>query len=296
MSETLPLENLLTPFMLENAEVRGRLVRLGSVADAILTRYPYPPCVAHALGELLVVASILSSSLKTQGILTIQIRSKGPVPLMVVDAVHGGALRGYADVDPAHATSLREQTTAPLSALFGDGAYLAITFDPGAGMQRYQGVVALEGATIADALLGYFRDSQQIEVTLQLAIHHRQGHWAAAGMLLERMPQAKPESDSWPYAQAIATTVTDAELLDPMLDAQSLLYRLFHESGVWVYEAQPLVSQCRCSRERIEQMLLSMPLTDRADMLVDGAATVHCQFCNTEQRFTGAELGLGGVQ
>lgn len=295
MSDTLPLDNLLTPFMLENAEVRGRVVRLGSTLDTILGRYDYPAPVARALGELVVVAAILSSSLKTDGILTIQIRGKGAVPLLVVDATHGGALRGYADVAPEHRATLTAAETTSLSDLFGDGAYLAITFDPGAGMQRYQGVVALEGATIADALLGYFRDSQQIEVILQLAIRPAP-HWNAAGILLERMPQAKVNSDSWPYARAVAATITDAELLDPLLDAPSLLYRLFHESGVWVYDAQNLSTHCRCSRERIEQMLLSMSHTDRADMVVDGAATVHCQFCNTEQRFTAAQLGLGGMQ
>ncbi|MFM9891004.1 MAG: Hsp33 family molecular chaperone HslO [Rickettsiales bacterium] len=294
MSDTLPLDNVLTPFMLENAEVRGRVVRLGSTLDTILGRYDYPTPVARALGELVVVAAILSSSLKTEGILTIQIRGKGAVPLLVVDATHGGALRGYADVAPEHRTALDAAENTSLSDLFGDGAYLAITFDPGAGMQRYQGVVALEGATIAEALLGYFRDSQQIEVILHLAVAHAK-HWSAAGILLERMPQAKAESDSWPYARAVAATVSDAELLDPLLDAPTLLYRLFHESGVWVYDAQGLTTHCRCSRERIEQMLLSMPTTDRADMVVDGAATVHCQFCNTEQRFTAEQLGLGGL-
>lgn len=289
------LENTVTPFMLENAEVRGRVVRLGSVADTILKQYAYPPCVTRVLGELLVVAAMLSSSLKSDGILTIQIKGKGAVPLLVVDAAQAGALRGYAEIEEGKESFLNALGEPRLSAIFGSNAYLAITLDPGAGLQRYQGVVALTGATIAEALAEYFTQSQQIEAQLKLAVS-TQAPFAASGFMIERLPHADEGSDSWPYAQAIMGTVTEEELLDPLLDAPSLLYRLFHEEGVRVYDATALRAECRCSRTRIEDMLLSMPLTDRADMIEGGIASVHCQFCNTTQTFTRAELGLGEVQ
>ena len=289
------LENTVIPFMLENAEVRGRVVRLGTVADTILRQYPYPPCVARVLGELLVVAAMLSSNLKSDGILTIQIKGKGAVPLLVADAAQGGALRGYAEVAEGKDAVLNALANPTLAEIFGVDAYLAITLDPGAGLQRYQGVVALTGTHIAEALAEYFNQSQQIEAQLKLAVS-LQAPFAASGFMIERLPHAAEDSDSWPYAQAIAATVTDEELLDPLLDGPSLLYRLFHEEGVRVYDAHPMRAECRCSRQRIEELLLSMPLTDRADMLVDGVASVHCQFCNTTQRFTRAELGLGEVQ
>jgi molecular chaperone Hsp33 len=278
-------------------------VRLGAVAEQILSQYEYPPVVARTLGELLVVAAMLSANLKSEGILTIQIKSAGPVPLMVADAAYGGALRGYADLAEGAAAILKEKPDATLVDLFGPDAYLAITLDPGENMRRYQGVVALGEAGVAEALIEYFTNSQQLEIMLHLAVT-QQAPWNMAGLMIERMPEASPtgqsspgqetmtQSDSWPYARAVAGTVTNDELLDAMLDAPTLLYRLFHEEGVIVYDAQPLKAQCRCSRERIEKLLLSMPAPERADMVVEGKISVHCQFCNATHGFTPQQVGL----
>lgn len=297
MTHTLPLENHLTPFMLEGGHVRGRVVRLGAVANTILARYDYPPAVMRMLGELLVVAAMLSANLKQEGIFTIQIRGNGLIPLVVVDAVFGGGMRGYAELPPGAAESIAQLgDDAPPRALVGQGAYLAITLDPGVGMQRYQGIVGLEGDSIADALISYFTHSEQLDVELKLVVRQT-APCAAAGMMIERMPEAtgaatESNREAWRYAKAIFATVKTQELLDPLLDAPTLLYRLFHEEGAWVYDASALSVGCRCSRERIEQMLLGMSAADRLDMLVDGAASVHCQFCNKSEFFTPAQLGL----
>ena len=289
----------LTPFVLQSGGARGRVVRLSGVSDTILSRYNYPPVVAHMLGELLVVASMLSANLKQDGILTIQLRGEGGVSLMVVDAANGDTLRGFADVKP-DATFTEKMTPAEI---MGDKAYLAITLDPGEGMQRYQGIVALEGETIADALFAYFTRSQQVEVLLRLSVEKdADGHWQAGGLMIERLAEegGKPlgaggdgaHEDAWRTAVALASTIKPDELLDPLLLADALLYRLFHEDGVWVYAPHLLRSSCRCSRERILGILTNMSQGDRTDMIVDGAVDVHCQFCNTRQRFAPDEIGV----
>ncbi len=282
--------------MLQDGHVRGRIVRLGAVAHTILSRYDYPPAVVKLLGELITVASMLSANLKQDGIFTIQIRGGGIIPLVVVDAVYGGALRGYAEVSPEAAAAISAMENPTPGDLVGAEAYLAITLDPGIDMQRYQGIVALEGASVAEALQHYFTNSEQLDVAMKLAVSS-QAPWVATGMMVERMPEgaaaaSEANAESWRYANAMLATVKNDELLDPLLDAQSLLYRLFHEEGVIVYDAQSLSVGCRCSRERIEKILLSMSITDRADMIEGGVASVHCQFCNKSEIFTPQELGL----
>lgn len=312
----------VTSFLINDADVRGRFVRLGPVADTVLGRYDYPPAVARLLGELLLVAAMLGSNLKHQGIFTIQIRGEGLIKLLVVDAVFGGQLRGFAEVTDENRAAIEKLGEGATPAqLFGENAYFAITLDPGESMQRYQGVVGLEGESITDALTAYFTHSQQVEVLFKLALSRSDKNWIAGGLMIERLPEGSRSQDAidteldeasslrrdsivkealaeeigdenWRYARAIAETVKQTELTDPMLDAPTLLYRLYHEEGVWVEDAQPLSTGCRCSRQRIEDLLRSMPLTDRADMVVDGVASVHCQFCNTTEKFTPEQLGL----
>jgi molecular chaperone Hsp33 len=296
MTNIAPSEDLLTPFMLEGGHVRGRVVFLSDCANTILSRYDYPPHVVRLVGELLVVAAMLSANLKQEGIFTIQIRGKGLVPLVVVDAVYGGALRGYAEVSPEADAQLRALAEYSPQAIVGEGAYLAITLDPGAGMQRYQGIVGLEGDSIAAALSNYFIHSEQIDAEVVLAVSEA-SPWRAGGVLVERMPPANAEQDeanqeAWRYAQAITGTVKAEELIDPLMDAQTLLYRLFHEEGVMVYAGKLLSVGCRCSRERIQKLLLTMNAADRSEMLVDGTASVHCQFCNKSECFLPTELGV----
>ncbi len=295
------LNDYVIPFLREAEGARGRLVRLGPVADTILARYPYPEPVAKLLGELLLVAAMLSTNLKQEGIFTIQLRGNGPVSLMVVDAAYGGQLRGFAEVKPEATWEKPHYSPAEM---IGEGGYLAITLDPGEGMQRYQGVVALEGETITDALLHYFTYSQQLDVLLTLAVNREEKGWQAGGFMLERMPgegglSTQPtdeQEEGWRTSVALAGTVKPEELLDPLLEGETLLYQLFHEDGVWVYPPQPFATGCRCSRQRINDLLLSMPLEDRADMVVDGEISVHCQFCNSTERFSPEEMGLSTDQ
>lgn len=305
MPATLPAieTDLLQPFTLENAAVRGRLVRIGIVVDTILSRHAYPAPVSRLLGELLVVAAILSSNLKQEGIFTIQMRGNGFVPMLVVDAVYGGELRGYAQLADGAAETISALSGEPAPrALMGDDSYLAITLDPGKGMQRYQGVVALEGESISEALQAYFTHSQQLDVWFSLACDRLPGSsaWSAAGLMVERVADAggiqsethASSMEIWRTVLALSGTVQAEELLDAGLSLQELLFRLYHDNDARITPAQPLSVGCRCSRARILEVLMSMAPKDRADMVVDGHASVTCQFCNSTERFSPAELGL----
>ena len=210
-------------------------------------------------------------------------------------------MRGFAEVKPDAVFDREHYSPAEL---IGREGYLAITLDPGEGMQRYQGVVALEGDTITDALTHYFTYSQQLDVLFRLAVTKRAGAWEAGGFMLERMPGeggigAQPteaQEEGWRTSVALASTLKQEELTDPLLEAETLLYQLFHEEGVRVWPPQALTTGCRCSRERILGLLLSMSLEDRADMVVDGEISVHCQFCNSTERFTPQEVGIAPAQ
>jgi len=338
------------PFLRETEGARGRIVRLGPVANTILSRYEYPTPVANLLGELLLVAAMLGNNLKQEGIFTIQLRGSGPVSLIVVDAAYGGQLRGFADVKPE---AVFDKETYRPAELVGKDAYLAITLDPGEGMQRYQGVVALEGETITEALVNYFTYSQQLDVLFNLTVEKQAAEWVAGGFMLERMPDplhlptasdhpplaggraskagdrgvvgltttpsASPQpplpireerigfpasgewkemdaNEAWRTTVALASTIKPAELIDPLLEGETLLYQLFHEEGVRVYPPQPIRTGCRCSRERILNLLLSMPLEDRADMVEGGEISVHCQFCNSTEKFSPQDVGLPATQ
>lgn len=294
----------LQPFTLENAAVRGRVVRLGGAIDAILGRHAYPDDVSRLLGEAMCVASILAANLKYTGIITIQMKGNGPVRLLVVDAaaerynesdqLEAIALRGYAELKDGE--PLPAEPTP--RALMGDESYLAITYDPGRGMQRYQGVVALEGKTLSESLSAYFTQSQQLDVVFKLAVDKLGEGWVAGGLMIERIAseggaeQGADTHEAWQEALAYVGTVKPEELLDPELPLSDLLFRLFHEAGVRVTAPVALLDKCRCSRPRIQELLLSMPVEERADMVLDGAVSVHCQFCNTTERFTPKEIEL----
>lgn len=275
----------LVPFLLNESPVRGRVVRLGASVDAIIRRHAYPDVVSRMLAEVLVLASMLASNLKQNGILTIQLQSKSAISLLVVDAAYGGALRGYAQFNEA----ALPKHIASLDAFFADG-YLAITFDSGEGEGgRYQGIVPLEGASLTQALQSYFRQSQQLLAQFHIAVGTHNGAWGAGGIYIEQMPeaaQASGESEEWREAAILLATVKDDELLDAELPHTDLLHRLFHEKGVWAYEPQPLRDQCRCSEEKLRGVLSGMPASERADMVEDGQISATCQFCSQTYHFS----------
>jgi len=292
----IPEDDLILPFQAEQAEVLGRLVKLGPVVDTILSRHAYPEAVSRLLGEAVALTALLGAALKSEGKFILQASTDGPVDLLVADYQVPGELRGYARFSSEKVAALPED--APL---LGSG-HLAMTIDRGLETERYQGVVPLEGESLAEAADIYFRQSEQLPTFIKLAVaqHYEAGQderpwkWRAGGLLVQKLTQeggrkagreAVFTQEDWTRAKALAETVEDHELLDPMLPPDRLLYRLFHEEKVRAYRAVPLKGYCSCSKERVEELLQRFSAEDLADMVVDGEVCVTCEFCNRRYRF-----------
>ena len=303
--------DLLEPFLIDSSSLRGRAVRLGAVADTILRSHAYPKPVSELLGELLALTAMLGATLKYDGIFTVQLKGDGLVRFMVADCTSKGELRGYADVDGDMLGALKaNKRRMPKSfrALAGNG-HLAITVDQGEHTERYQGIVDLNGDSLTECVLHYFQHSEQLQVALKTIVGERKNgkrtEWVAGGIMLQRMPEeggtrqiqlnAAHQDDGereeqWRRASTFLHSVKKEELLDPALSLRDLIYRLYHEDGVWVFQPAHLTAHCRCSRTRISGILASMPADDIDAMKENGVITVTCQFCNKAEVFTDTDL------
>ncbi len=303
------LDNYVLPFQLEASGARGRLIRLGPVVDEILNRHEYPEPVLLLLGEAVTLTAMLGAALKFDGKFTLQTQSDGPVSFLVVHFSSPGHIRGYASYNRDEITRAVNGGASP-KPLLGSG-HLAMTIDPGGGMERYQGIVALAGDTLVDAAHEYFAQSEQIPTFIRIAVarHYVAGtggapgqwSWRAGGLMVQKLTREggrtggvdalPPETggdggdDGWRRAQALAATVEDHELLDPMLAPERLLYRLFHEEEVRAFDPAMLDSQCNCSRERVENMLSQFSPQELEGMAESEVITVTCEFCNTHYKF-----------
>lgn len=290
-----PADDIVQPFQIEGPGLRGRLVRLGPTIDTVVKRHAYPPPVAALLAEALALAAALAAALKYHGIFTLQIKGDGPVPMVVADVTSDGTLRGYAEVkgDLPPEDDVR---AAPVPRLIGAG-HLAFTVDQGDHTERYQGIVDLAGASLAECVHHYFRQSEQFGAAMRLtAGRNRAGRWRAGAMMLQRLPDHEPiivreeRDEAWRRAVILMNTVTGEELLDRNLAPSDLLFRLFHEDGVRIFNPQDLAFGCRCSRRRAARILGSLPRAEIETLFVDGRITVTCQFCNTTEAFGPDEI------
>jgi molecular chaperone Hsp33 len=272
------------PFQVDGLNIRGRIARLGPALDTILRQHAYPRPVSRLLGEALALAAAVGSSLKFEGIFSIQAKGNGPVKLLVVDMTSAGHIRGYAQLAgrPIAADERR------LDHLVGKGQ-LAFTVDQGPDTERYQGIVALGEDTLAGAVDHYFRQSEQLETRLVLAAGLSTA-WRSTALMVQRLPGESPDPDAWNRTLHLLDSLTEAELLDPDLKSEDLLYRLFHAEGARVFSPRPVEAKCRCTRERAEGALRLVPESELPDLMVDGRFIVTCQFCNTSNFFTEAEV------
>ena len=301
-----PQDDLIRPFQVEGTGVRGRLVRLGRPADDVIRRHAYPAAVSQMLGEALALAAALASTLRFDGVFSLQARGDGPVRLLVVDVAAPGGLRGYAQfrADEVEAASGAAAGPPSVPRLFGKG-YLAFTADQGRGSPAYQGIVPLEGATLAECAHAYFRESEQIDTVIKAhAGTTAADGWRAGALLVQRTPLADPAmlargaedrredyEEAWRRAVTMMASTSDAELVDRDLDPDVLLYRLYREDGVRVFEPQPLRFACRCSRQKAEDVLASLPQDALADLLTDdGRFEVSCEFCNDRHDFPAGQF------
>jgi molecular chaperone Hsp33 len=281
-------EDLIAVFQIEGWPVRGRIARLSTVVDDILKRHDYPEPVANLLGEACVLAALVGSSLKFEGRLIVQAQGDGPVAYVVADYDTDGSLRGYCRFDAERVAALEGGFSRPgAGALLGQGVFI-MTIDQGPDMDRYQGVTPIEGETLALCAEQYFAQSEQIPTRVRLAVAQLQTDagfsWRAGGLMLQNVAEDEargPTADVWERAQALFETLGEDELVDPTVPPQTLLWRLFHEDGVRLFEPKPLKAFCRCSSERIVSVLKSFPAEERAGMVeADGVIRVTCEYCS----------------
>lgn len=285
-------DDLLRPFQLERSALRGRLVRLGPTVDRVLSRHDYPEPIARQLGELLVLAATLAGALKFEGKFSLQIRSDGPIRLMLADCTNDGEIRGCAQFDTDRVAAA---ASSDVPGLFGDGL-LVLTVEQSIGAS-YQGIVDLAGESLTDCMQIYFRQSEQIQTGLRIAIDHVEQsggrRWRGGAIMVQRLPGEEvpgydriPSDEDWRRTMLLLSTATSDELVDPDLPVENLLLRLFHEEGVRVFRPLQLSAGCRCSRERVEMLLRAFSDDDLEDMkLDDGGIVVTCEFCNRQYRF-----------
>jgi molecular chaperone Hsp33 len=278
-------------FALPTRHARGRLVRLGPALEEILSAHDYPAPIARVLGEALVLTALLGATLKdVGGQLTLQAQTEnGIVDLLVAD-YRGGELRGYVRFDMER---LAEQPVHPsLEALFGKG-YLAITFDQSATNERYQGIVPLEGESLAEAAEHFFSQSEQIPSLVRIAVGD--SGRVAGGILLQHLPEGEEgrerlhtrlDHPDWDHVRILGETIRAGELTDPSLPIEDLLWRLFHdEDEVRLLSTTPLVRACRCNEAHIRSVLARFPADERTEMADEnGMISVDCEFCSTIYR------------
>jgi molecular chaperone Hsp33 len=294
------LDDLIAPFSLDNAPVRGRIARLGAGAlDPILHRHDYPRPVAMLLGEALTLAALVGSLLKADGRMVVQAQGEGPVPLLVAE--HGaGGLRGYARLAEGATDALKNANRLPPAALLGAGS-LVMTLDLGPGQEPYQGIVALEGDTLAQCAEAFFRVSEQTDTGIRLAVGEVMSStaphsWRAGGVLMQRVAGDDKRGDTaedWVRASMLFATVKDEELVDPELAADRLLYRLFHEEGVRMGEASALDDRCSCDEDRLTGVMRNFPQEELRDLVEpDGMLHARCQFCARSYVIAPERVGL----
>ncbi|MDY8108676.1 Hsp33 family molecular chaperone [Fulvimarina sp. 2208YS6-2-32] len=313
-------DDAVVPFHVEPLDARGRAVQLGPMLDSILARHDYPEPVARLLAEMIVLTVLLGTSLKFDGKFIAQTQTNGAVDLLVVDFTTPSSVRAYARYNEDRLkTAIEDGDTAP-EALLGAGI-LALTVDQGEYTQRYQGIVELSGASMDEVAESYFRQSEQIPTTVKLAVARiaRRGDdgfkegWRAGGMVVQFLPEAPDRmrmpdlpggdapddaqigetgefDDTWLETRALVDTVDASELTDPEVGVERLLYRLFHERGVKVFEANPVADDCSCSRERIRTVLESFSPEEFEESIEDGKIEVTCEFCSTHYVFEPAEF------
>lgn len=310
----------VVPFEVRDLDVRGRVVQLGPLLDAILARHDYPVPVARLLAELATLTVLLGTSLKFDGKLIAQTKSDGPIEFIVADFTTPGDLRAYArfneaDIDEA----IKAGKTSPAD-LLGQGI-LAFTIDQGSDMQRYQGIVELTGASLSEMAETYFRQSEQIPTMVRMAVAEllvpaetggTRHSWRAGGMLVQFLPEIAErmiqpdlpggdapveadenyveEDDAWTEARALVETIEADELTDPDIGSERLLFRLFNENGVHVFPPTQVVDKCSCSREKLAEVLKDFSAEEIRDSVEDGHISVTCEFCSTTHLFDPAEF------
>ncbi|MFK8076069.1 MAG: Hsp33 family molecular chaperone HslO [Granulosicoccus sp.] len=268
-------------FLVESCDVRGHLVQLDDTWTDAVARTEYPEPVKSILGEAFVAATLLSSTVKFDGKVTLQVRGNGPIHLLVVQVTNEGTVRGLARWDDV-------PVAADLSTAFGADARMIISIEARAYAEPYQGIVPLEGDNIADALQTYFSTSEQLPTRLYLAVSDN----TAAGVLIQKLPieeRTYHDADGWQRASVLCETLTKQELCHD--DSQTLLHRIFHEEKVRLFDAEGIRFHCSCSRERTDGMLLGLGDKEVESIIKEqGKVEIICEFCDADYNYDSVDV------
>ncbi|VAV92118.1 hypothetical protein MNBD_ALPHA01-811 [hydrothermal vent metagenome] len=272
-------------FQIEAQDIKGRIIRLDRPLNDVLGRHDYPGDVKRELGRAMVITAMLGSMMKFEGILTLQLKSDGIIRSLVsdfsTDGSGSGVVRGYA--------GLGENISADMPAL-GEGQ-LMITMDQGRYMDRYQGIVKLQGGSLKQSAEEYFQTSEQLPTRLMVACDRDEGgRWTAAAIMIQHLAgdtenTPQDSQDQWNTASILLSTLKPSELLNRRLSLQDLLVRLYHESGVRIFTSTEIMSGCRCSEEKLRDVLASLSTRELQDSAEDGIITITCEFCKTDHKF-----------
>ena len=294
-----------TSFHIENGAFRGRLVRLNNVINTILQKHEYPLPVSAVIAESSALAAILASSIKYEGLFTLQTESNGPVSMVAVDVKSDGTMRACAKFDEEHlnkSQALRKMSgeIEPAPHLMGEG-HLAFTVDQGQNTQLYQGVVDLQGKNLTECALRYFKQSEQIDTALQLFILPPQGEsksWSAAGIMIQKMPSKggkevldeEAAKDAWNQAQIFLHSLTSDEIFNADLSAEEILHRLYHDNNLVITKSLDYKFGCRCSRDKLLKTLRSFDKDEIEHLAENGKITAECHFCGEKYVFDKGEI------
>lgn len=291
-------------FIIDSGLTRGHAVRLNETLETVLSQHRYPATLGRLLSEAVGLSALLCSSIKYDGVFTLQIQGDGPVSALVVNQTAEGAIRGYArfDADALEKEEKKqaEKPTAPVPAFFGHGA-LSFMVDQKGSSETYQGIVGLEQPTLTECVHQYFRDSEQIDTAIRLdvASPDENGGWRCGAVMIQKMPLsgAKAKSVSsedaeemWRTAVILLNSATKEELTNLKLPVENLVNRLYHLNDLQIFMPKLLKFGCRCSQEKVIEMLRSFPKQDIDDMIIDGKITVDCQFCGRKYTLTSEDL------
>lgn len=315
-------DDRVIPFQVAPLDVRGRAIQLEPMLSSILERHQYPDQVSKLLGEVIVLTVLLGTSLKFDGRFTVQTQTEGPVSLLVVDFKTPDAVRAYASFDEEKLAHAIENDAVSPEELLGKGI-LAMTIDQGNYSQRYQGIVELNGTSLEEVAQAYFRQSEQIPTHVRLAVAEylvpsNDGNgslrkWRAGGVLVQFLPETndrvtirdipggdasedaelpilEERDDLWMEAQALVGTIGDDELTDPDIGSEVLLYRLFHEHGVHIYEGPSVSDKCSCNKAKVVGVLKSLSPEELSESWENEKIISNCEFCNTNYEITAEDL------
>ncbi|MDD9196560.1 Hsp33 family molecular chaperone HslO [Aliivibrio sp. S3MY1] len=273
--------NILHRYLFEDLSVRGELVQLDDAYQQIISSKEYPKAVQNLLGELLVATTLLTATLKFEGSITLQLQGDGPVSLVVINGDNDQKVRGVARFDG------QISDDATLHQLMGKG-YLVITIAPKDG-ERYQGVVALDGKDLAACFEGYFERSEQLKTRLWLRLGEFEGKPHAAGMLLQVMPDGTGSADDFEHLEQLTDTIKNEELFG--LEGEDVLYRLYNQDKVQLFEPQHVEFFCGCSRERSAGAIVTIERAEVDDIVkTEGKVSLHCDYCGTSYDFDSIDV------